>query len=104
MAKKHLTVALPAAAPATGAAIYIGDMTAVTFAIGGTFDASFQVQCSFDGGVTYVNQGSAFTDAGGTLSIPDAATHLQVACPSDFTSNTSATAGVGGVSQSQYTA
>ncbi len=95
MAKKSLVLACPLSV-ATGAAKCIADMISCTFAINGTFDATYQLLASYDGGITFNALGSPTQDAAAVVTVPDAATHLAVQC-TEWTSNTSVAAGVSGV-------
>lgn len=93
--KKVRTVALPASATA-GAATEVSDLHSAYVVVGGTFDATWQVQMSLDG-THWVDVGSPMADAGAAVSIPDAAMQVRINCPSDFTSNASGSASVGGL-------
>jgi hypothetical protein len=93
--KKTRSVPLPASATA-GASVDVSDLTSMYVQVGGTFDATWQVQESFDG-TNFVDVGTLSADTGGAVAIHDAAVKVRVNCPSDFTSNTSGTAAVTGL-------
>lgn len=93
--KKTRTLALPASATA-GAAVDVSDLTSMVAQLAGTFDATFQVQASYDG-TNFVDVSSFSADTGGTIAIPDAAVKVRVNCASDFTSDTSGSCAVTGL-------
>lgn len=86
MSKAARSLAAPASV-AVGAAKDCMDLTSMRLSLAGTFDASYQVEVSYDNGTTFIAYGALQVDAAFEMALPDAATQVRLRC-TEWTSGT----------------
>jgi hypothetical protein len=84
--KRSRTLAVPLTA-AAGAAVDVQDLVSMRLSFAGTFDASYEIEVSYDKGTSFVLYGTLQVDAAFESAIPDAATQVRIRC-TEYTSGT----------------